>query len=164
MMGYIGLGSNLGNSLCYLQSAVNALQQPPSINVTAVSSVYQSKPQGPQDQPDYLNSVVAISTTLSPNELLQTTQAIENQNQRQRNGQRWGARTLDLDILLYGNETINQKNLIIPHPWICQRSFVLYPLQDIVSTLIFPNGQTLQACIQTCPKDDLQKTSLQLLY
>jgi len=164
MICYIGLGSNLGDSLQYLQNAVDALQKHPSINITAVSSVYQSKPQGPQDQPDYLNAVIAINTELSADGLLLATQNIENQNQRLRNGQRWGARTLDLDILLYGDHVINQQNLTIPHPWICQRSFVLYPLHDIVSTLKFPNGQTLQSCIDNCPQDDLSKTSLELLY
>ena len=162
MISYIGIGSNLGNSFQYLQNAITGLQQHANITVSAVSNVYKSKPHGPQDQPDYLNAVVKIDTLLSPDELLQTTQSIENANQRSRSGQRWGARTLDLDILLYEQEVINQDNLIIPHPWICQRSFVLIPLHDIVKTLTFPSGKTLQSCINNCPIDDLIKTSEQL--
>ena len=162
MKSYIGIGSNLGNSFQYLQHAVTGLQQHDDIIVTATSAVYQSKPHGPQDQPDYLNAVIEIETNLSPDNLLQATQAIENNNQRLRDGQRWGARTLDLDILLYGQVTIEQTKLIIPHPWISQRSFVLIPLRDIVGTLTFPNGETLQSYINHCPHDDLIKTSLHL--
>ena len=162
MICYIGLGSNLGDSLQFLQNAVHELHSHTEITVTTVSPIYQSKPQGPQDQPDYLNAVVEIETNLTPAALLLATQAIENNNQRQRNGQHWGARTLDLDILLYGEQVINTKNLTIPHPWICQRSFVIYPLHDIVGTLTFPAGKTLQGCFDTCPKEDLSKTSFTL--
>lgn len=164
MICYIGLGSNLGDSLQYLQNAVLALQNHPAIHLTAASPIYQSKPQGPQDQPDYLNAVVRIETNLSADDLLTATQSIENNNQRQRNGQRWGARTLDLDILLYGKHHINQANLTIPHPWLCQRAFVIYPLHDIVSTLTLPDGKKLQDCLSTCPKEGLTKTSHTLQY
>ncbi len=163
MIAYIGLGSNLGDSFQYLQNAVTQLHQHDEICVTAVSPVYQSKPQGPQDQPDYLNAVVEIDTTLTAERLLKATQTIEQKNQRQRNGQHWGARTLDLDILLYGNHMINQQDLIVPHPWMHKRSFVLYPLRDIVTTLEFPNGKSLQACLKNNPDDDLIRIERQLV-
>jgi 2-amino-4-hydroxy-6-hydroxymethyldihydropteridine diphosphokinase len=159
MIAYLGLGSNLGNSFNYLQNALDALQKHTAITVLAYSDIYQSKPQGPQDQPDYLNAVVQIDTLLSAQQLLHCTQAIENKNLRQRIGQRWGARTLDIDILLYGNEYIQEEYLNIPHPCLCQRSFVLRPLYDIISDLNFPNGKTLQACLANCSADDLHKTT-----
>ena len=161
---YIGLGSNLGDSFQFLQNAVDALQQQPEISLTSVSPVYQSKPQGPQDQPDYLNAVVEIATRLSPQTLLQCTQSIEDHNQRQRTGERWGARTLDLDILLYNHTIINQSNLVIPHPWMCKRSFVIYPLYDIAPELILPNGKRLQSCLADCPNDDLTILDRELLW
>ncbi len=168
MISYLGLGSNLGNSFQYLQNALDALQQHPSIKVQAYSHIYQSKPHGPQDQDDYLNAVVQIHTTLTPQQLLWCTQNIERQNQRQRNGQRWGARTLDIDILLYDHQCIETENLIIPHPYLYQRSFVLYPLADIVQDLTFPAShihqqtqyKTLQCCLSHCSNNDLHKTAL----
>lgn len=160
MISYLGLGSNLGDSLHYLHNAVKALQQHQAIDVTAYSAIYQSKPQGPQDQADYLNAVVQIDTSLAAPQLLQVTQAIETQNLRQRTGQRWGARTLDIDILLYADQCIETETLSIPHPWLCQRSFVLLPLHDIVTELHFPNGKTLQTCLANCSREDLYKTTL----
>jgi len=159
MICYLGLGSNLGDSFNYLQNALDALQKHSAISVLASSNIYQSKPQGPQDQADYLNAVVQIDTSLSAQKLLHCTQTIENENLRQRTGQHWGARTLDIDILLYGNEYIEEEHLHIPHPWLCQRSFVLWPLYDIIPELDFPNGKTLQACLSDCSADDLHKTT-----
>ena len=160
MIAYLGLGSNLGHSFNYLQNAVEALQQHRAITLTAYSPIYQSKPQGPQDQPDYLNAVVQIDTSLSAQQLLQTTQGIEADNSRQRTGQRWGARTLDIDILLYHTHCIETDSLRIPHPQLCHRNFVLWPLHDITPELNFPNGQTLQACLAASSHDDLHQTAL----
>ena len=160
MIAYLGLGSNLGHSLNYLKNAFYALQQHRAIDLMAHSSIYQSKPQGPQDQADYLNAVVQIETSLSAQQLLDATQAIEAKNLRQRTGQRWGARTLDIDILLFGEQCIGTKTLSIPHPYLCQRSFVLWPLNDIITELNFPNGKTLQTCLAACSADDLHKTAL----
>lgn len=160
MIAYLGLGSNLGDSFNYLQNALDELQQHRAIDLIAYSSIYQSKPQGPQDQADYLNAVVQIETSLSAQQLLHVTQSIETHNLRQRTGQRWGARTLDIDILLYDSQSIKTEELIIPHPWLCQRSFVLCPLYDIVNEMDFPNGETLQSCLAACTTDDLHKTAL----
>ena len=160
MIAYLGLGSNLGDSFRYLQNARDALQKHPAVTVLAHSNIYQSKPQGHQDQADYLNAVLQIQTSLTAIQLLHVAQTIETANSRQRDGQRWGARTLDIDILLYAKQHIQTPQLSIPHPWLYQRSFVLYPLHDITSELIFPNGVSLQHYLSHCPADDLFKTDL----
>jgi len=163
MIAYLGLGSNLGHSFNYLQNALDELQQHSAIDLIAYSPIYQSKPQGPQNQADYLNAVVQIDTSLSAQQLLHTTQGIEANNLRQRTGQHWGARTLDIDILLYADQCIETENLSIPHPWLCQRSFVLKPLHDIVTEINFPNGETLQSCLAACSTDNLHKTALSFI-
>ncbi len=153
---YIGLGSNLGDSTTYLNNAVQSLRSLHQINNLRLSSFYRSKPQGPQDQPDYINAVAQFDTDLDAHDLLSVLQQIEKNNDRKRNGQRWGARTLDLDLLLYGNIIINTATLIVPHPWMYERSFVLYPLKELSPDLIFPNGKTLAQCILKVSADDLQ--------
>lgn len=153
---FIGLGSNLGDSMAYLKQAIDELQAHHQISALKLSRYYQSKPHGPQDQPDYINAVAQFKTNLEPHDVLALLQHIENNNNRQRDGKRWGARTLDLDLLLYGNMMIDSESLIVPHPWMCQRSFVLYPLQDLSPDLIFPDGRTLVQCITKVPTDELQ--------
>ncbi len=140
---YIALGSNLGKSINTLRSALTELDAHSDITVIHSSRLYGSKPHGPQDQPDYVNAVAKIDTSLKPLELLDELQRIENTHNRTRTGQRWGARTLDLDLLLYGDEQIDSKRLIVPHPRMTERSFVLYPLDEISNELIFPNGKRL---------------------
>lgn len=123
----------MGDSKAYLQQAIVDLESHVNIDSLKVSRFYQSKPHGPQDQPDYLNSVVSLETNLVPEDLLDLLQKIENDNDRVREGVvRWGARTLDLDLLFYADQTINTKRLIVPHPRICERAFVLYPLRDLL--------------------------------
>ena len=127
----IALGSNLGNSLDTLKNALAILNRTPGINVTAISSWYQTKPVGTTSpQPDYLNGCALLEVRQTPEELLAILQAIELQFGRVRR-ERWGARTLDLDILLYENLIINYPNLIIPHPRMNERAFVLVPLNEI---------------------------------
>ena len=139
---YIALGSNLHTPLEQLKRALNALAQLPQTQLMAVSSFYRSKPLGPQDQPDYLNAAVEISTALSPLALLDELQRIENEQGRVRL-RRWGERTLDLDILLYGDEIIQTERLTVPHYDMYNREFVLVPLAEIAPNLILPNGQKL---------------------
>ncbi len=153
---YIGLGSNLGNSLAYLNNAIKALHAHPKIVSLKLSHFYRSKPHGPQDQPDYINAVAQFDTDLDAYDLLAVLQSIEKDNDRKRTGEHWGARTLDLDLLLYGNIIIDSMTLTVPHPWICERSFVLYPLQELSTDLIFPNGRTLAQCISKFSADELQ--------
>jgi 2-amino-4-hydroxy-6-hydroxymethyldihydropteridine diphosphokinase len=111
---------------------------------------------GPQDQPDYVNAVAALKTGLSAIELLKQLQAIENQQGRVRK-QHWGARTVDLDILLYGQQSINTIDLVIPHAGIADRAFVLYPLQEIAPELDIPGHGALFELIKSCPAKGLRQ-------
>lgn len=166
---FIGLGSNLnsrvGNPFRTLQSSLTELEQVAQIKLLAVSSCYISKPHGPQNQNDFLNAVVKIETTLSAIALLQTLQAIENFYGRERkSNQHWGPRTLDLDILLFGQNQINTKNLIIPHPQINQREFVLLPLMELDPFLELPNGKKLKSLAEKCPQNGIIKLDQPLWY
>ena len=105
---------------------------------------------GPQDQPDYVNAVMAVATDLSPIELLRALQVIENSHGRVR-GERWGSRTLDLDILLYGDQIIALPDLTVPHIGLTERAFVLYPLYEIAPQLIIPNKGRLVDLLKNCP-------------
>lgn len=134
---YIALGSNLENPLAQLKQAVKTLQK--SAKNLQVSPFYGSKPLGPQDQPDYVNAVVKFETSLAPLELLDRLQSIENEQGRVRL-RRWGERTLDLDILLYGNQQIQSERLTIPHYDMHNREFVIVPLYDLTPDLVLPNG------------------------
>jgi 2-amino-4-hydroxy-6-hydroxymethyldihydropteridine diphosphokinase len=125
----IGLGSNLGDSAGLLTLAIDSLQSHPQIQVTRVASYYGTKPIGPP-QPDYLNSAVTITTNLNPWDLLAILQEIENNSGRERQIH-WGARTLDLDLLLYGCWYIDAPSLQVPHPHMVDRGFVLVPLTEI---------------------------------
>lgn len=154
---YIGLGSNLGNSIETLNSAYQAIAALKTTEALALSGFYQTKPMGPQDQPDYVNAVAKIRTELTAQALLQALQAIENQHGRIRL-QRWGARTLDLDLLLYGQAIISTENLQVPHPGLAERNFVLYPLADIApADLMIPDQGSLAQLLAACPANDMQR-------
>jgi 2-amino-4-hydroxy-6-hydroxymethyldihydropteridine diphosphokinase len=154
---YIGLGSNLDNPVANLHSAYQAICALAGVTSPQLSPLYSSKPVGPQDQPDYVNAVLRISTTLSAQQLLSELQQIENAHGRIRNI-RWGARTLDLDILLFGNAVINDANLIVPHVEMANRGFVLYPLADIApSDLQIPGQTSLAQLLAACPADGLHR-------
>ncbi len=154
---YIGLGSNLDEPLQQLQQAIIALQQIPDSRLTARSRFYRSKPMGPADQPDYVNAVAMFDTCLEPLALLDALQAIEQQQGRVRDGERWGPRTLDLDLLLYGPEAIDLPRLQVPHPGLTQRSFVLQPLFDLAPELTFPDGLTLREALAAIDLTDLER-------
>jgi 2-amino-4-hydroxy-6-hydroxymethyldihydropteridine diphosphokinase len=127
---YLGLGSNLGDRLAHLQGAVDALSETVGVEVAAVSDVYVTAPVGGPQQDDFLNAVVAIDTDLSPRALLAVAMEVEQQAARVRTV-RWGPRTLDVDVLLYGNEHVDEPDLEIPHPRMQERAFVLAPLHDV---------------------------------
>jgi 2-amino-4-hydroxy-6-hydroxymethyldihydropteridine diphosphokinase len=110
---------------------------------------------GPQNQPDYINAVVAIQTELTPIELLDCTQKIEREQGRVRKDERWGPRTLDLDIVLYGNEVIDSERLIVPHYGMKEREFVLYPLAEIAPSLQLPDGTELTELLKIVDKNGL---------
>ncbi|EFN7880685.1 2-amino-4-hydroxy-6-hydroxymethyldihydropteridine diphosphokinase [Escherichia coli] len=146
---YIAIGSNLASPLEQVNAAVKALGDIPESRILAVSSFYRTPPLGPQDQPDYLNAAVALETTLAPEELLNHTQRIELQQGRVRKAERWGPRTLDLDIMLFGNEVINTERLIVPHYDMKSRGFMLWPLFEIAPDVVFPDGNNLVDLLKT---------------
>lgn len=163
VIAYIGLGSNLGDPAANLHSAIAQLAAAPGIELRGVSRFYASKPMGPQDQPDYVNAVACVQTNLSAHELLQALFAVERAHGRIRDASlRWGPRTLDLDLLLYGAEIIDTADLHVPHPGICERSFVVLPLADLAPHLVLPNGRTLQDCLRSLPCDDLRLLPIQI--
>ncbi len=155
---YIGLGSNQGDSRALLQSALTSLNQYTAIQVTDVSSFYQSKPVGPVGQPDYINAVACLSTSLNAQELLAVLLETERLHGRVRDPNlRWGPRTLDLDLLLFGDAVIQEANLIVPHPELSKRSFVVYPLYELNPDLILPCGQALREYTFVLASSDLTK-------
>lgn len=153
---YVGLGSNLRQPAEQIRRAVNELRQHNQIQLQAVSPLYRSTAVGPGDQPDYINAVAHIKTSLSPHALLAQLQQLEAQQGRVRN-QRWGARTLDLDILLYDDLQISEPDLTIPHPQIASRIFVLAPLHDLDPDLVLPGGTPLDSLLANCPRQGIVK-------
>jgi 2-amino-4-hydroxy-6-hydroxymethyldihydropteridine diphosphokinase len=140
---YVGLGSNLDDPPAQLRRALDALAELPRTRLVASSSLYRNPPMGPQDQPDFVNAAAGLLTTLSPDELLAALQAIEDAHGRDRSGPRWGPRTLDLDLLIYGQLTMQTAALTLPHPGLAERPFVLRPLQEIAPDLRLPGGARL---------------------
>ncbi len=136
---YIALGSNLDNPLNQLKQAVEKLKK---FTNFAISPFYGSKPVGPQDQPDYVNAVARFETDLSAEALLDKLQQFEQEQGRVRL-RRWGERTLDLDIILYGNEQIQTERLTVPHIEMQNREFVIVPLYDLAPDLVLPSGEKL---------------------
>ncbi|PPD50240.1 MAG: 2-amino-4-hydroxy-6-hydroxymethyldihydropteridine diphosphokinase [Methylobacter sp.] len=154
---YLGLGSNLAEPVEQIKSARRAIALIPGVKEIACSSLYRSLPMGPQDQPDYINAVMAVETGLSPQDLLKSLQKIEKAHGRERKGQRWGARTLDVDILLYGEQIIDLPDLIVPHSGIAERSFVLHPLSEIAPHLTIPGKGNIADLLAKCPLVGLQR-------
>ncbi|XBS70577.1 2-amino-4-hydroxy-6-hydroxymethyldihydropteridine diphosphokinase [Acerihabitans sp. KWT182] len=152
---WLAIGSNLAEPLRQVDAALAALSLLPQTRLTACSSYYRSRPLGPQDQPDYLNAVAALTTALSPEALLNHTQAIERRQGRVRKDNRWGPRTLDLDILLFGGRQIHSERLTVPHYDMKNREFMLYPLSELAPDLIFPDGQRLAALLAQVPLNGL---------
>lgn len=144
---FIAVGSNLASPLDQVNAAIAALGEIPQSRVVAVSSFYRTPPLGPQDQPDYLNAAVELETALAPEALLDHTQRIELQQGRVRKEERWGPRTLDLDIMLFGNETLHTERLTVPHYDMHNRGFMLWPLAEIAPDLHFPNGTALSSLL-----------------
>ena len=132
---YLGLGSNLGDRRAYLQGAIDGLDEAPGVSVVAVSRVYETVPVGGPPQEAFLNAVVAIDTELDPHALLALAHALEEAASRVR-VERWGPRTLDVDLLLYDDAHIDTPDLTIPHPRMWERGFVLAPLRDVAPDLV----------------------------
>ena len=134
---FIGLGSNMNSPRQQITTAIQSLGEIQSTQMISASSFYESKPIGPQDQDNYINAVVKLETDLVAIALLDSLQAIENDHGRERK-QHWGPRTLDLDILLFGDQVIHNGRLTIPHAEICNRPFVLVPLAEINPDCVIP--------------------------
>lgn len=147
---FIGLGSNIEQPALQLQTALQAIAQLPDTTLLKCSHFYASTPMGPQDQPDFVNAVCQVSTQLCPDSLLSHLQAIENQQGRKRNTERWGPRSLDLDILLIDQLSIRQDHLVIPHYGLYDREFVLVPLFEIAPDLTLPNGESIAQAVAKC--------------
>lgn len=155
---YIGLGSNLAEPQQQLRGALMALDALPDSRLVAVSSLYASDPLGPADQPRYNNAVAALDTSLSPLQMLDALQAIEQAQGRERKTERWGPRTLDLDILLFGERLLDEPRLTIPHYHLHARAFVLYPLAEIApAELQLPDGRKLAALLAACPFEGIER-------
>nr|WP_058369860.1 2-amino-4-hydroxy-6-hydroxymethyldihydropteridine diphosphokinase [Psychrobacter sp. ENNN9_III] len=156
---YVGLGSNLANELGspieHLQQALAALSEHQQIHDVRVSSFYASVPMGPQDQPDFVNAVAGFETTLSPFALLAFCQQLEEQAKRARI-RRWGERSLDVDILLYGEAQIAEPQLTIPHAGLPERNFVLIPLRELAPQLIIA-GKPIDSYVPSSDWTGLKK-------
>ena len=152
---YIGLGSNMKSPKRQIESAIKSIEEMATIQVLKVSSLYKSKPIGPQNQDDYINAVAKIGTDLMPYELLECMQSIENKQGRIRK-ERWGPRTLDLDILMFGDEIIKDDKLTIPHLDIENRSFVLAPLAEIDFDCLIPGKGIARDLLTIIGQEDLE--------
>ena len=152
---YVGLGSNLAGPEAQVRRALEGLGRLPRTRLLAASRLYRSPPMGPADQPDYVNAVAAVETDLPPLELLDALQALETAQGRVR-GERWGPRTLDLDLLLYGRLELDHPRLRLPHPGLYGRNFVLYPLAELAPDLEVPGAGPLAALLARCPRDGLR--------
>ena len=157
VIAYIGLGSNLAEPVSQIKSARTAIAAIVGVQELAFSSLYHSLPMGPQDQPDYVNAVMCVATGLLPMDLLHCLQNIENDQGRVRKGERWGARTLDLDVLIYGDQEIDLPDLIVPHKGLDERSFVLYPLFEIAPQLVVPGKGPIADLVAKCPLSGLRR-------
>lgn len=152
---YIGLGSNLADPAEQLREAIKSLAQLPHTRLSAVSSFYVSDSLLP-GQPRYTNAVAGIDTSLEPLALLDALQAIETDQGRERN-ERWGPRTLDLDILVFGDRLIDEPRLKVPHYHMQARAFVLYPLAELAPGLVLGDGRELNHLLADCPFEGLER-------
>ena len=163
-LAFIGLGSNLGNERNgifespkkQLLNAIQSIDNQTTIHLLRTSHFYQTQAIGPGDQPDYINAAIKIETSLSANQLLLALQSIENHQGRVRK-ERWGARTLDLDILVFDQLIENSEQLILPHPRAHERAFVLAPLKDLDANLIIPKRGNISNLLANCSMQGIVK-------
>lgn len=145
----IGLGGNLGDTRATLEAAIERLAAHPGIALAACSHFYRTPPWGMIDQPDFVNAAIAIDTTLEPHALLDVLLETERAFGRVRDGERWGPRTLDLDLLVYGDRFLHDDRLTVPHPRIAERAFVLLPLRDLDPAFVVPGQGSIPALLET---------------
>jgi len=147
-LAYIGIGSNLDDPAKQVRAAIDALQRLPRSTFVRASRLYRTAPWGRADQPVFVNAAAMISTALSPRELLDALLAIERAQGRTREGERWGPRVIDLDILVYGDVKIDESGLHVPHPHLAERAFALLPLADLDPELEIPGQGRVRALIE----------------
>lgn len=153
---FVAIGSNLSNPVAQARRAIAALATLPESELQQASQLYGSRPMGPADQPDYVNAVVRLHTRLGPLALLDQLQKIELEQGRVRKDERWGPRTLDLDLLLYGEQVIQHERLTVPHYGMKEREFVLLPLAELAPALVLPCGTPLTELVARCPRNGLE--------
>lgn len=148
----VAIGANLGDRLATIRAAVEHIAQIEGVRLLAQSSVYDTAPVGPPDQPRYLNAAVAVATRRGPRELLAELLAVEATLGRERDGSRWTARTIDLDLVLFGECVLAEGDLQVPHPRFRERAFVLLPLAEIAGGARDPvTGERLESLLRACP-------------
>ena len=158
MPAYIGVGSNLDDPERQVRAALDALRELPDCQFVTDSPLYCNPPMGPQDQPDYVNAVAAVLTSLPPRAMLEALQALENRLGRVRkDGDRWGPRVIDLDLLVYGNVLLEEPGLNLPHSGISERNFVLLPLCDIAPLLKVPGLGTVKTLAKQIDDGGLER-------
>lgn len=155
---WIGLGANLGEPHTTLDAALAAMDATESIRVTAVSPAYWTAPWGREDQPDFLNAVAQIETSLTPRGLLAGLLDIESRLGRKRDAGRWAPRVIDLDLLVFGDCIVDEPDLKLPHPYLAERAFVLVPLNDLAPELVVPDVGRVDECLAA--QDDKQRQSV----
>ena len=154
---FVGIGSNLDNPSLQVKEAFKELGLLCNTKCHAVSSLYKSKPMGPQNQPGYMNAAAWLKTSLDPERFLNELQRIENQHCREHSNVHWGPRTLDLDIIVFSDITMNNKRLTIPHPLAYERGFVLRPLHEIKPDLYIPNQGYVRELLENCKYNSIEK-------
>ncbi|WP_100644363.1 2-amino-4-hydroxy-6-hydroxymethyldihydropteridine diphosphokinase [Alteromonas facilis] len=159
---FVGLGSNIPNPKYgspeeQIKEAIHIISQQPDVTLVQASSLYKSAPMGPQDQDDYVNAVVHISCTCTADALLDTLQQIEQAFGRERKQDRWGPRTMDLDILLFDQQIIQTKRLTVPHYGLAGREFVLVPLFELAPDMVMPDGRPIAMWVTECSLKGLRR-------
>ncbi len=157
VIAYIGLGSNLGDSVARVREGMQALNAIPGVRLRRCSSLYRSAPVGIADQPDFINAVCEVETTLDPADLMRHLLEAERQRGRVRDGAKGGPRTLDLDLLLYGERTLTTPELVLPHPRLHERAFVLSPLSELNEALMVPGRGSVHTLLAACRDQRIER-------
>lgn len=153
---YIGLGSNLDGPENQVRKAAQEIGTLDRSRLVMTSPLYRSAPMGGRDQPDYVNAAAALITRLTPRQLLDALLLIERRMGRRRDGERWGPRVIDLDLLMFAGRVVDEPGLTVPHPGICERNFVLYPLRDLAPDLRVPGRGSVRGLAASCCGDGIE--------